>query len=442
MKFISTKNDKTLVSFSQAVRECIPHDGGVFYPDASSFEDLRKWLYYIDEKTSFSSIAGILTSAFMNEEFSPIICEKIAHEAFPFQPLVKQLEDNLFNLQLYHGFTGLHRDFGVSYLSSYLETTLELNGGDVIFLDYTNGSLGSLLAKVLKDKKHLKALVIYKKGNVRGLQEEDLFWNGGNIYPVEIDASEEEIRAMISAIFKDRDFVKDYNLTVANSANICRFMAQIFFFPFAFSRIKALTDGDIYYALDADNFGTLMAGLYSWRFALPVNGFYIPINTNKPFSSNSSSSNIDSQDFLANLEMGLIDLSPAGKINLERLSCFFARDTSMIRSFIYPNQISDRQREKAAKELFHNYGLFADIQTANAYAAIKENAQDIFDTGSSAVLVSYNHPSLSGDYCRYITGQTPTIPENILSTLKKVDLNRKIITSLDELKAIIKSIKK
>lgn len=84
MKFTSTRDKNLLVSFSQAVNDCIPLDGGVFVP--AQVEDLRRWIYYIDEKTSFTSIAGTLTSALINDEFSPIICETIATNAFPFEP--------------------------------------------------------------------------------------------------------------------------------------------------------------------------------------------------------------------------------------------------------------------------------------------------------------------------------------------------------------------
>ena len=61
----------------------------------------------------------------MNDEYSPIICEKIATDAFPFEPNVVQLDENLFQMKLYTGFTGQQRDFGISYMCSYLENTLE-----------------------------------------------------------------------------------------------------------------------------------------------------------------------------------------------------------------------------------------------------------------------------------------------------------------------------
>ena len=230
MIFTSTRNSSLQVKFSTAVRDCLPKDGGVFVPSAESFEDLRRWIYYINKDTSFTSIAGTLTSAFMNEEFSPIICQTIAEKAFPFAPVISRLDDNLYNLELFHGYTGCYRDFGVSYLCSYLETTHTLYGGNSVFVDFTHGELGTLLAKVLRGKKHIKAVLAYEKGSVRGLEQQDFMWNGGNILPVEMEGTERQIKSEISKLFTDAEFVTAKSLTLANTTHVCRLMAQIFRF--------------------------------------------------------------------------------------------------------------------------------------------------------------------------------------------------------------------
>lgn len=430
MQFTSTRNSNLKVSFSQAVRDCIPDDGGVFVP--SSIEDMRRWIYYIDETTSFASIAGSLTSALMHEEFSPIICETIATAAFPVEPVVKQLGGSLFMTEMYHGFTGCHRDYGVSYLVSYLETTLQLKGGKAVFLDFTHGGLGALLSKILKGKKNIKAVLVYQKGTVRGLDEESLVWNGGNIYPVEMEGSEAEIKAAISEVFADREFVQTNGLTVANTTNVCRLLGQIFFFPYSFAQVKKKFNGEFYYAMGAGNYGSLMAGLYSWRFALPVNGFYVPSTTALARSANGSPVVLDS----------LVDLkvrgetNPAIPANLERLESFFGKNEMMMRNFIYPCDVSEEQRDAAAKELYMKYGIFADKETASAYAVVKENCSDVFDEDGAFILTAYNHPSLSSDYCRHVIGEAPEMPDEIKASFVPVQLRRPVIASVEELKKI------
>ena len=62
MKFTSTRNKTLHTSFIDAICNCMPSDGGLYVP--CDTEDLRRWISYIDENTSFTSIAGTLTSAF------------------------------------------------------------------------------------------------------------------------------------------------------------------------------------------------------------------------------------------------------------------------------------------------------------------------------------------------------------------------------------------
>ena len=82
MRFTSTRNRTLNTSFIDAICNCMPTDGGLYVPCET--EDLRKWISYIDENTTFTSIAGTLTSAFLHEELRPVICETIASRAFQF----------------------------------------------------------------------------------------------------------------------------------------------------------------------------------------------------------------------------------------------------------------------------------------------------------------------------------------------------------------------
>ena len=436
MNFKSTRNENLCVKFSQAVRDCIPEDGGVFIP--TDIEDLRRWIYYISKYTSFTSLAGSLTSAFIGDEFSPIICNKIAMDAFPFEPVVKQLDDRLFLMELYNGYTGYHRDYGVSYLCSYLETTSELNGGQALFLDFTHGGLGAVLANTLRGKKHVKALLVYKKGTVRGLEDSDLFWNGGNIYPVEMEGSEEEIKAEIAKVFADRTYVHDNALTVANTTNVCRLLGQVFFYPFSFAKIKERIYGDLYYALDAGNYGTLTAGLMSWKFALPLNGFIVP--SSNALSRDGAGNPVILDSFVDISERSAVN--PVYPANLERLEHFFGAHGMMLKNFVYPVDVSDFKTEAAAKELYIKYGVYCDEQAAKAYAAVKETAPDILDDEGAVVLYSYSHPAIHSDFSRHAIGESPEIPEILRYSLVKKELVRPLCQGADQLRKIVEEINK
>lgn len=402
----------------------------------SNLQDLRRWIMYTDENTSFQNIAGTLTSAFINEEFSPIICEKIATEAFPHEPVLKQLDDNLFTLELYHGFTGCHRDYGVSYLCSLLETILTMNGGNAVFLDYTRGELGSILAKTLKGKKNLKAVLLCKKGEYRGLKDEDLYWNGGNIYPLEVEG--DNGKDLIREVFADTAFSEEYNLTIANTANFGRLMGHFFFFPYAFSRIKNKVHGDIYYALAPGNYSNLVAGLYSWRFALPLGGFVLPSTGALTTDTCGSTLLLDS---IVSMEKRS-KTDPSDPSNLERLEDIFSANSLMIRNFVYPSAVTNEEVDQAAKELFIKYGIFADRHTGRAYAALKNRSEDIFEDEGAAVLIARDDPALSQSYCRHTLGEAPEQSEKIKDALKPTILNRPCVTTAEEIKNVIREVSK
>ena len=388
----------------------MPADGGLYVP--SETEDLRRWLLNVDEDTSFSSIAGTLTSAFINDEFSPIICETIATRAFPFSPEIKQLDENFFLLELNHTPTGNHRDFGISYLTACLDTILQLKGEKAVLVGVSDcGELCASLAWALRGKKNLKAVVICEKNNVRGILESDYVWNGGNIYPVEVDGSEEKCHLLARELFADSEFIREHNITVANTANIGRLLPQAFFYPFAFSRIKNKVHSDIYYALAAGNYSNVVAGLYAWQFALPLNGFILPA-TNE------------------------FAVKPS---NLERLEDVFSANKLMMRHFVFPVDVEDEEINSAAKELFTKYKIFADRHTARAYAAAKIQKSGR-DEEYATVLIARDHPSLSSEYVHHIIGEIPEMPDSIRAAKNISKTGKSCVRTSAEIKKIIESL--
>lgn len=434
MRFTSTRDKNLDISFLQAVLDCMPADGGLYVPEGNA--DLRRWILYTDEKTPFSSIAGTLTSAFINTEFSPIICETIATKAFPFEPTLKRLDDNLFTLELFSGPTGSHRDFGVSYLTACLETILTLNGKRATFLDLTSGPHGAILSRELRGKERIKSVLLFPKGKVRGLDESDFVWNGGNVYPVEIDGDLDYCRGLIQEVFSDREMVQKFNLTVSTTANIGRLLPQAFFYTYAFSRLKEKVSGDIYYAMAPGNYSNLVAGLYSWRLSLPLRGFIVP-------TSGALGADIKGYPVITDSLVPLKErppVNPSDPSNLERLENFFTDYSAMIKSFIYPAKVDADATEAAAKELYKKYELLADYETAQTYGAIKANKNLGDGSGDAVVLIQRDHPAYSADFVQKSLGERIEVPQKIQEVLKPFDLKRPLAKTKEDLVKVLEQV--
>ncbi len=406
MQLASTRNPNNIVSFEKAVLNCMPEDGGLYVPIEDV--DMSRWILYINKETSFQSIAGALTSALIKDEFSPLIAETIATKAFSFEPKIKRLDDNLYVMELFHTPTGSHKDFGISYLVSCVDTILRYQKKQAVFLDVTTGEFGASIAKAIRGAKKVKAVLVYPKGTMRGLKDSDLIENGGNICAIEVDGSEEDCYKIIRQVFNNRPLVEKYGLTVANTANIGRLFPQTFFYPYAFSRIKSEVCSDIYYSLAAGNYSNVVAGLYSWKYSLPVKGFIVPANDALTTDVQGDCTMLDSMIPILEREKA----NPADPSNLERLENVFSQWSLLMKSLIFPSHVSEEDREAASKELYMRYGYIADSHTSAAYAATKKQADRFCGDGVS-VIIARDDPSFDSVNIRHYLGEAPEIRDEL-----------------------------
>lgn len=414
MKFTSSRVSKNLnLSFSEAVLNCFPQDGGMYVPVFD--ESFANWILYMNGQTSFQSIAGTLTSAMIKDEFSPIICESIATKAFPFSPKLVQLDENLFSLELYHGPTGCYKDFAISYFASCLENILIMQDKKATILAVTNGVTGACIAEALKNKTRLKAVLLYTSGSLKKIDSSCLLENGGNIVQIEVNGSEEQCFEVVRQIFKNKDFTSKYNLTLANSVNIGRVLPMIFPYIYAFSRLKNKTCGDIFYAMDAGNYGNLVSGLYAWKSSLPVNGFITNCTDTLVLDSKNKCTILEEKEPLAKS----ISTDLGNPSNLERLEAVFQTDSQMLKGLVFPSVVTEKDKVAACKLAFKKYGYILDDQTSLAFAATIKQEETILDQDGCVVLIARNHPGFSNNSIKQLLGKTVELPESIKKLQEK-----------------------
>lgn len=433
LKFISSRvANGSGISFSEAILNCIPEDGGMYVPIFD--ESLANWIFYMNGQTSFQSIAGTLTSALIKDEFSPIICETIATKAFPFSPELKQLDDNLFALELFHGPTGCYKDFAISYFASCLENILIMKDKTATILAVTNGETGACIVEALKNKTRLKAVLLYTKESMRKIDSSCLIENGGNILAVEVNGTEEQCFEVVRQILKDKEFSAQYNLTLANSVNIGRILPMIFPYIYAFTRLKNKTCGDIFYSMDAGNYGNLVSGLYAWKSSLPVNGFITNCTDSLFLDSFGKCKILD-----GTTPEGKKDATdPANPKNLERLESVFNTNSLLLKGLVFPSIVTEKDKVQACKEAYEKYGYFLDMQSSLAYGAALKQSDTIMDQDGSVVLIARNHPGLAETEIKHILGKSVKLPESIKKLYEKENDKNIIEPDIKSVKKLLK----
>lgn len=437
MKLVSTRNGDRVVSFGEAVLDSIPRDGGLYVPARE--EDLRPWIMYMDEGTSFASIAGTLTAALLREEFSPVVTERIAASAFAgLSPELRQLDEHLYSLELFHGPTGCHKDFALLWFASALEHICTIQDRTATVLAATGGMTGRSMARAFAGKSRLKTILVYPKGAAVGIDESALGSRGGNIWPVEIDGSLSDAQRLVRSMYNDRELVSRCGLTLANTMNIGRLLPHVFSYMFAFTRLRKRVGGDIFYAVPSGNYGNLVAGLYSWKFSLPVNGFLTDATPSLSCSLDGRCECRDSSIPL--LSRGAAD--PASPSNLERLEQVFAVNPVMLKGFVFPVEVSPSSVGALTLDAYRRYGVHLDTGAALAYGAVTAAGSRVFSDEGTVVLMTKDHPAFESERIYRETGSRPEVPPRFEAISGKVEELTRIESDQGSLKAIVEAVTK
>ena len=134
------------------------------------------------------------------------------------------------------------------------------------------------------------------------------------------------------------------------------------------------------------------------------------------------------------------DTDSAHVSNLERLEDIFSANQLMMKHFIFPVKVGESEIDAAVKELFMKYKIYADLHTARAYAAAKLKHSDECDE-CATVLIARDHACYSSDFVRQKTGETPEMPETVINALKKTEVGKPLVKSVEEIKKIIENLK-
>ena len=416
MRFKSTSSDISPVSFRDAVLDCLPGDGGLYVPDTAM--DLRQFFLYMDEDISFPEMAASVVPCLFESELNPVSASRVAQSAFDFEPELIRLDDDFSILNLHNGPTGVYKDFGIAFLAASMEEMIKDSGQHMVF-SAVRGDTGVSIARAFSGRKDITAVLVYPSGPVRGLNQDDFITNGGNIIPIQIRGSFDDCQRLVSETILDRDFSSRYNITSANAINPGRLLPQVFYYLYAFIKMKKELSGDLAFSVPCGNFGNLIAGLYAWKFGMPVNGFIAAMNSNNTLG-----------DFLKGCpfvrRQAISTNSPALDVsvpsNLKRLESFYREAPSVMRNMVFPVSVDDTQTLQAIEYAWKKYSIYLNPHSAVAFAA----AKTIADKGNCK---SYGHTVIlaTGHYARTsvvtgkATGQDIPVPESFRLLNREID---------------------
>jgi threonine synthase len=413
---------------------CLPDDGGLYVPDRAV--DFRQFILHMNENTTFNEMVTAVAPLFFEGCLNPVSASRVVQNAFTFQPELKKLDDNISLLNLYNGPTGVFKDFGIAFFSAIFEEFLEKND-QIMILCAAKPDTGVSMAHAFRGKKGILLVLVYPSGQIHGLDSSAFMQNGGNIIPIQVKGTFDDCQRLVIDTIIDRKFSERFKVTSANSINVGRLLPQIFYFLYAFIQIKNSISGDLFFSVPSGNFGSLIAGLYAWKFGMPVNGFIAAMNKN-----NSMGDYILGKPFIPTRHVTTnspsLDVSFPG--NHERLASFYEEAPAVMRNMVYPASIDDDLTLKTMEKVYKNYNAFIDPHTAVAFAAAQKIIeQKEMTCHAHTIVLATGHPAKYASTVEKATGKAIKIPPSLIALQKKCEPIAIISPQLDVFQNAISS---
>jgi len=432
--FRSTNSDEPLVSFKDAVLRCLPHDGGLYVPDKAM--DLRQFFLYMNEETSFPDLLATLTPSLLESELDPFSAARVAESAFDFEPELIRLDDDYSLLNLYKGPTGFFNDFGTAFLAAVIEE-LTKNSEPSIVLAAVRNDAGASMAHAFSGRKGVYAVLVYPSGPIRGLDPATFVSNGGNILPIQVQGTFDDCQQLIGKAICDREFSSRHNVTSANTINPGRLLPQIFYYLYAFIKAKRWLSGDFAFSVPCGNFGNLMAGLYAWKFGLPVSSFIAAMNANNSLGDFIKGGAFSPGSFVRTNSPILDVRIPS---NLSRLASFYSEAPAVMRNMVHPASIDDELAMQTIGNVWKKYRQYIGPHTAVAFAAAERTiAEQKWKGHTHTVVLATMHYAKEADLVQRATGEKISIPERFRHNGRRVDPVVLIPPQLDAFEGVLAS---
>src|SRR5665647_1661597 len=118
MQYISTRNRTVSLPLSAAIQDGLALDGGLFVPERIPVIDCSAF----SSELTYAEFAFRLLKVFFETDKLREALATICDNTFYFPIPLKQLADNTFVLELFHGPTSSFKDFGAQFLAECLNT--------------------------------------------------------------------------------------------------------------------------------------------------------------------------------------------------------------------------------------------------------------------------------------------------------------------------------
>lgn len=401
MKYYSLNKASAVVDFKEATILGQAPDKGLYFPERIPIHapDFIGQL----QQLSKEEIAFRVMEQFVGDTIPAKELYQIVSETVNFPLPLKNINDQVASLELYHGPTFAFKDVGARFMSRCLSFFSQSQPQKITILVATSGDTGGAVANGFLGVDGIEVIILYPSGKVSQVQELQLTTCGENITALEIDGSFDDCQAMVKAAFADKDITAKMQLSSANSINVARWLSQQIYYFLAYQQWGSETAPVI--AVPSGNFGNLCAGMMAFKTGLPVQRFIAACNVNDAVPSY-----LHTGTFLVKQTTPTISnaMDVGNPSNFIRIMELLNHDHTAFTNLVAGYTISDETTSQTIHEVFQQYGYILDPHGAVAYAALKQ--YQLHHANAKGYILETADPVKFPEAVKAAIGAEPIIP--------------------------------
>ncbi|GAD01083.1 MULTISPECIES: threonine synthase [Agarivorans] len=425
MNLYNLKHNEEQVSFTQAVKQGLGKQQGLFFPDSiPAFDDIDAVL-----ELDFHARCAKLLAALLDNELSEAELFDMVSKAFTFTAPLNKVTEQISALELFHGPTLAFKDFGGRFMAQCLAKFS--NGNKTTILTATSGDTGAAVAHAFYGMENINVVVLYPKGKISPLQEKLFCTLGGNITTVAVESDFDACQSMVKQAFDDQELKQAIGLNSANSINISRLVAQVCYYFEAAAQLPKAQREQLVVAVPSGNFGNLTAGLIAKAMGLPIKRFIAATNVNDTVPRYLASGNWEPKPTQATLSNAMDVSQPNNWPRVEEL--FKTKGWPL--SDLGKGAMTDEQTAEAVKAL-DDLGYVCEPHGAIAYQQLTEQLAD----GEQGLFLCTAHPAKFKESVEEILEREIDLPKPLADRADLDLLSKEMPADFAQLRTLLMSI--
>jgi threonine synthase len=359
MRFTSLTDPADAVSFEEALLRGIAKNGSLYFPVAIPQLTTSEIHHLIG--ASPQQTARVILGKWLEDEIPATDLDMIIAKASTFEtPLITVGDKKV--LELFHGPTLAFKDVAARYLAVLMSYFNQKSGRLSTVLVATSGDTGGAIAHGFANVKGVSVVVLYPRGRVSNLQQEQLRRVADNVRTLEVDGSFDDCQLLVKQALADDELVATLNLTSANSINIGRLLPQSTYYAYAYSQLGEQTGR---FVVPSGNLGNITGGHLARAMSIPLPGFLAATNANDSFVRYIENGLYQPAASIQTLSNAMDVGAPNNLPRLEKLIDDRA---------IQVARVSDEDTIKTIKRVYTDTGYMLDPHTAVAWCASEQTA--------------------------------------------------------------------